>query len=161
MTRSEFPVLRTFLFTLFLIILVPNNYAQKITVSGTIEDRTSGERLLSANLYDPVTLKGVISNVYGFYSLTLPAGPVNLVCSYVGYKPFELKMALRHDTTIHIRLEPFISLEEVTISATQAKSAVRSSQMSMTTISGKEIKQLPVFLGEVDVLKALQLLPGV
>jgi len=137
------------------------SYSQKHTISGYVEDQSTGERLISANIYNPDNLQGVISNIYGFYSLTFPDGHIQLTYSYVGYKPVTLDIILDRDTLITVALDPVISLNEVVISAEKAKSAVRSSQMSMTELSSKTIKAIPMFLGEVDVLKALQLLPGV
>jgi len=136
-------------------------FAQKFTISGTIEDGSSGERLISANIYDPVASRGVISNNYGFYSITMPAGTVNLTCSYVGFKPLQIRLELLADTLINLKMEPLTQLDEVTIKAELAKPALRSTQMSMTELSGKSIDKIPALLGEVDVLKALQLLPGV
>ena len=70
-----------------LIILTPNKPKVKYTISGYVEDNSSGEKLLGASVYNERTLVGTISNKYGFYSLTLAEGPVHLVASYVGYKP--------------------------------------------------------------------------
>jgi outer membrane receptor for ferrienterochelin and colicin len=135
--------------------------AQKFTISGTVEDRSSGEKLINANLYDPVSLRGVITNNYGFYSITLPSGNLTLNCSYVGFKSQEIRLQLDHDTLINLRLEPSVALAEVTIQGKSVRSPVNNSQMSMTEISSKTIEKIPALLGEVDVLKALQLLPGV
>ncbi len=146
----------------FLIILLPLSIqAQRFTVRGTVEDIQTGEKLISANVYESISLKGIATNAFGFYSLTLPAGEVKLNFSFIGYKTVIVDLKLSRDTLINIRLEPVISLGEVIISADKAKSAVRSTQMSMTELSAKTIKSLPMLLGEVDVLKALQLLPGV
>ncbi len=134
---------------------------QKYTISGYIEDKATGERLLSANVYNPETYQGVITNNYGFYSLTLNRGAQKLTYSFVGYQAQTIDINLLKDTIINIILNPIINLDEIVISAEQAKSAVRSTQISMTELSAKDIKSIPVLLGEVDVLKALQLLPGV
>ncbi len=135
--------------------------AQRFTIRGTVEDSQTGEKLISSNVYDAATLKGVSTNAFGFYSLTLPAGPVSMTYSFIGYQSVVLNFNLRKDTLINVRLEPVINLGEVVITADRAKSAVRSTQMSMTELSSKTIKSLPMMFGEVDVLKALQLLPGV
>ncbi len=134
---------------------------QKYTVSGYVEDQNSGERFLNANVYDPVSFQGVISNNYGFYSLTLPSGAVKITYSYVGYQNQTLELILTKDTLVNIALNPIVNLDEVVISAQKARSAVESTQISMTELNSKEIKSIPVLFGEVDVLKALQLLPGV
>ena len=149
------------IFALFIGFQTFSASAQNYTISGSVEDRTSGERLISANIYDPGSFRGVISNNYGFYSFTLPAGRVRLVCSFVGFKPLDINFDLKKDTVLNLRLDPMTSLAEVTIQADRANPAVRSSQISMNELSGKSIDKIPALLGEVDVLKALQLLPGV
>lgn len=148
---------------LFLIFLFwfSLGYGQRHTISGYVEDQTTGERLISANVYNPKSFQGVITNNYGFYSLTLPDGRFQLTFSYVGYQPKTIDLNLLKDTLLSVRLDPIINLDEVVISAEKSKSAVQSSQISMTELSSKAIKSIPVLLGEVDVLKALQLLPGV
>jgi outer membrane cobalamin receptor len=152
---------RRIIVSILLIVIVLPLSAQKYTISGTVEDQSSGERLINANIYDPVAYRGVISNNYGFYSITIPAGPVNLICSYVGFKPLDFRLDLRKDTVINLRLDPVTALEEVTITGEPSRQALRSTQMSMTELSGQSIEKIPALLGEVDVLKALQLLPGV
>lgn len=148
-------------FTLILTLSSLSVHAQRFTIRGTIEDSLTGEKLISANVYDAVSLKGITTNAFGFYSLTLPSGTVKLTVSYIGYQTAILDVNLRKDTLVNVRLSPVINLDEVVISAERSKSAVMSTQMSMTELSAKSIKNLPMLLGEVDVLKALQLLPGV
>ncbi|MCD6331705.1 MAG: TonB-dependent receptor, partial [Bacteroidales bacterium] len=150
-----------FLIWILCLMLTGPLMGQKYTISGTVEDQTTGERLISANVYDSNSLQGVITNAYGFYSLTLPSGKVSLTFSYIGYNKVTINLNLVRDTMIHMVMKPSITLDEVIISGEKTKSAVHSSQMSMTELSANTIKGLPVFLGEVDVLKALQLLPGV
>ncbi len=152
---------RLILFTILLGLQVSILYGQKFSISGTIEDKQSGERLIGANIYDSLTYRGVSSNNFGFYSLTLPGGLIRLIYSYVGYQPRVINLDLKKDTVINISLESFTNISEVIIRADAAKSAVRSNQISMTELSGASINKIPVLLGEVDVLKALQLLPGV
>jgi outer membrane receptor for ferrienterochelin and colicin len=151
---------RFLLFPVFFLFAI-SGFSQRYTISGTLEDRTTGEKLISANVYDPVSLKGTTSNTYGFYSLTFPAGTIKLTVSYVGYEAVTHEFRLLRDTLINIRLNPVINLDEVVISGARAKSVVQSTQMSMTELSSKTIKSLPVMFGEADILKALQLLPGV
>jgi len=136
--------------------------AQKVTVSGYVKDANSGEPLIGANIYEGITLKGVITNTYGFYSLTLPAGQTKLVFSFVGYNTLFLdKLDLNTDTLINVSLGSTIELEGVEIKGSRIESEVESSQMSMSTIPINTIKSLPVLLGEVDIIKTIQLLPGV
>ena len=153
--------LKGILFTAFLIMNFLPLVAQKFTISGTVEDRSSGERLINANLFDPAGNRGAITNNYGFYSITMPAGPVKLVCSYVGFRQQDIGLNLRNDTVINVVLEPLTNLAEVTVIGEINRPALERTQMSMTELSGKSIDKIPALLGEVDVLKALQLLPGV
>jgi outer membrane receptor for ferrienterochelin and colicin len=134
---------------------------QRFTISGYIEDAASSEKLISSAIYDRANGTGVVSNTYGFYSLTLPKGDVNLLSTYVGYKPQELAFNLKADTVINFRLETNVELQTVEISAKKQDRIENRTQMSQTTIPIAQIKKIPALLGEVDVLKALQLLPGV
>ena len=134
---------------------------QRFTISGYIEDAASSEKLIAAAVYDRGNASGAVSNTYGFYSLTLPKGTVNLTVTYVGYKPQELSFALRGDTIIDLRLENNAELQTVEISAKKQDRIENKTQMSQVTIPIAQIKKIPALLGEVDVLKALQLLPGV
>ncbi|MFN4233659.1 MAG: TonB-dependent receptor [Bacteroidia bacterium] len=154
-------MIRTLLFLvslLFSIVL----FAQKRTVSGYIEDARSAEKLIGANVYDKSSYKGTSTNVYGFFSITLPSDSFELIFSYVGYQPQILKFNLFKDTIITIRLNPAIQLKEVEVSAEKLSEKIQErSQMSMIEIPMEQIKSLPVLLGERDVLKVIQLLPGV
>ncbi len=146
----------------FIMMMMPVELvSQRHTISGTVEDQVTGEKLPGCNVYDAATSQGTSSNVYGFFSLTLPAGSIVLTFSYVGFETVNVNVLLLKDTVINMRLKPMINLDEVVISAEKARSAVRSTQMSVMELDARTIKSLPVFLGEVDVLKALQLLPGV
>ncbi|MEA2041980.1 MAG: carboxypeptidase-like regulatory domain-containing protein [Bacteroidota bacterium] len=133
--------------------------AQKATVSGYIEDRESGERLLGASVYNPDnTIEGTVTNDYGFFSLTIPKGKRKLKFSYIGYTTKIISVDLVKDTMLTIQLPLGNELEEVVI---QGESKVESSQMSEINIPVQSILKMPVLLGETDVLKAVQLLPGV
>ena len=135
------------------------------TISGYVSDASSGERLLSATIYHvgdrEGDLIGTVSNSYGFYSLTLDVDSVDLIISFTGYSSTRHAFALRKDTTLNIELEASIELETVKIIADRTESITESSSMSTVEIPVAQIKALPAFLGEADVLKALQLLPGV
>ncbi len=135
------------------------SFAQKITISGHISDAATGEMLINANIYEPTLETGNISNVYGFYSLTLPPGEITLQYSFVGYAKQELKLNVLKDTVLNISLKQNGELDEITVSANKSK--VEHTQMSMVEIQSAQLKTLPVLLGEPDVLKIIQLLPGV
>ncbi len=133
--------------------------AQKVTISGYVTDLSTGEGLINANVYDLQKETGNVSNVYGFYSLTVPAGKAQIQYSFVGYEKQVLELDLKKDTVINIKLKLMGELDEVTVRAN--KSNVERSQMSMVELPTEKLDKLPLMLGEPDVLKVIQLLPGV
>jgi hypothetical protein len=135
--------------------------AQNYTISGYITDERSGETLINASVYDINTRKGTVANVYGFYSLTLPKGQVDLQYSYVGYATQARKFNLQKDTVINIRFKESIDLQEITVVGRQRITGVQSTQMSAIEVPISQIKSVPTLFGEADLVKALQLLPGV
>lgn len=133
---------------------------KQYTISGFVMD-ISKETLLNASVYDTQAARGVTSNSYGFYSLTLHPGTVNLTCSYVGYKPFNKEFTLSGDTVIHITLEGQPSLNEIVVEGRNPKTEVLNSRMSRLELTSADIKSTPTLFGEADLVKTLQLLPGV
>lgn len=117
--------------------------------------------MIGATLYDRTSGNGTVTNAYGFYSLTLPQGAVSLSASYVGYATQQHSFTLHGDTVINIALHPHSALDEVTIVGNRLDLGVRGSQMSAVDIPVAQIKSVPAMFGETDVLKVLQLLPGV
>jgi hypothetical protein len=135
--------------------------SQKFTISGYVEDADSGEKLLAANIFDNRSLEGTVSNTYGFFSLTLPQDSVWLTVSYIGFQLVEHKIYLRRDTTITFHLSSSIELTEVEVVAEKLDRIEENTQMSRVEVPVELIEKVPALLGEVDVLKTLQLLPGV
>lgn len=133
---------------------------KQYTISGFVTD-ISKETLLNASVYDTQSTQGVTTNSYGFYSLTLHPGTVNLTCSYVGYKPFNNEFTLSGDTIIHIMLEGQPSLNEIVVEGKNPKTEVLNSRMSRLELTSSDIKSTPTLFGEADLVKTLQLLPGV
>lgn len=135
----------------------------KYTLSGTITDASSGEKLLGVNLIIKGTQMGTTTNAYGFYSLTLPKGNYTLSIEYLGFRTIEETISLKANQRRNYKLsQEDISLEGIEISApTTAKTEIRSPQMSVASIPIQTIKRLPVLVGEVDIIKSLQQLPGV
>ncbi len=142
-------------------LLAISGYSQRYTISGYIRDAASGEALISATIYQTVNMAGTNSNEYGFYSISLPAGKVKLVVSYVGYKPYSEEFELNANRTLNVKLESATELDEVTVTENSVENKVESSQMSVVEVPIQMIRNLPVIFGEVDILKAIQLLPGV
>jgi outer membrane cobalamin receptor len=132
------------------------------TISGSITDASTGETLIGATVYITERGGGTISNVYGFYSLRLDPGKYTLKYSYIGYESIEINPALRQDTTINVKLSSIDkTLNEVVVSAERFNENLSQAQMSVTKLDIKSIRQIPALMGEVDVIKAIQLLPGV
>ena len=149
--------------TIILIFLSISSYAQSHTISGYITDASSSEQLISAHVYDFENGSGTVSNNFGFYSLTLPEGTVNLRASYIGFGDVNTTFELTKDTTINFNLPSSFELEEVVITADETSDGKieEKTQMSTIDVPVEQIKKIPALLGEVDVIKALQLLPGV
>ena len=165
---SKTPLLRHWnIFFLVVFFLAPSGYlkAQRsghYTISGHIRDKNSGELLPGATIFVRELKTGSVSNSYGFYSLTLPKGNYHLVYSFVGYQSQTVAISLFHDTLISRDLSAVSSrLQEVEIKSEFARESMRLPQMSVTKMSMRNIAEIPSFMGEVDLVKALQLLPGV
>lgn len=142
---------------------IPGLHAQDMaTLSGHVMDAGSGEELIGATLFISATGQGTATNPYGFYSLTLPWGSYKIEVSYVGYEPLNVSVDLKEDKTINIELNPKISLlDEVVVHGVGADENVRSTEMSIAKLNVKEVREIPVIFGEQDLLKTIQLLPGV
>jgi len=149
--------------TLVLLTFLNLSFAQNsYTLSGYVKDAESGETLVAANVFnlaDPTS--GTTTNTYGFYSLSLPEGKYQISYSYLGYATQELEVDLSENRRLNIDLSEGITIEEVVITAKQEDHNVQSTEMGTVELPVEQIKTLPSFLGEVDILKALQLLPGV
>lgn len=152
-----------FKFTLFCFFLVLISFAQeKFTISGYIKDSKNGESLTGATVFKQGSGQGVIANEYGFFSLTLEKGEHVLAVSLIGYKTFTFSVNLDKNITKNFELgEEGKDLEEVEITAEAADKNVKSVEMSVAKLDIKQINKIPALLGEVDVIRAIQLLPGV
>ena len=145
----------------FILLLSITSFAQKYTISGYVEENETGEKLFTANVYDEISKQGTITNNYGFFSLTLPKGEVKLIVSFIGCKPVIKEFTLDKDISLNLSIESSISIDEVTVVGERTKSKVEDSQMGLIQVPIKTIKSLPALLGEVDIIKTIQLLPGV
>ena len=133
----------------------------KITISGHITDRKSAETIIGATVYDSETQRGTATNVFGFYSITLNAGKHNLTYSYVGCQPQTVNIDAKRDTVINISLSGNIDIEEVVVTAKSRESGIESTKMGSIDVPVKLIQHTPSLLGETDVLRTIQLTPGV
>ncbi|HEY1871311.1 MAG TPA: carboxypeptidase-like regulatory domain-containing protein, partial [Chitinophagaceae bacterium] len=135
----------------------------KFTWKGYIKDSLSGETLINASVIINNEARGVTTNQYGYFSLTLPQGNYQLVFSYVGYIPKVISVDFDNNISEDILLVPVsATIKDVVVTASQKRlSNVKSAQMGQVDLSISTVKSLPSFMGETDVLKTLQLLPGV
>ncbi len=151
------------LLVLFLLLVTIAQAQNNVTVSGILKDAANGETLFGASIFLKGTTIGTVSNEYGFYSLTAPKGNYTLIVSYLGYAEMSRDIVLDTNQKIDLEIqESSTQLEEVVITAEESERVnIRSPQMSVSKIKVETIKQIPVVLGEVDIVKSIQLLPGV
>jgi len=134
----------------------------RYTISGYVKDSQSGESLIGANVYIKELLKGTSTNQYGYYSLTIPEGDYTLVVAFLGYEEYTKSIALIANNKINVSLnEKVFTTQEVVITGEKKDKNVGSVQMSKQEVEMDLVKSLPAFMGEVDILKTIQLLPGV
>lgn len=131
------------------------------TVSGFVRDSASYENLLSATVVEKNSGEGTLTNSFGFYSINLPPGEVVLKVSYVGYQVREFKFRIEKDTLLDLPLVRSGSLKEVVVRGVSPSSSVLYSRSGVTDVPPRQIKQTPALLGEADLVKTIQLLPGV
>lgn len=139
------------------------NAQEKVTISGYLKDQTSGDDLIGANvILDEDPSFGAATNVYGFYSLSVPAGTQKINYSYIGYRKKSITVTLTKDTVINIELlSESEALEEVTVKAKKENENVANADMNMVKIDPKEVEKIPVIMGEKDIMKTVQLMPGI
>lgn len=148
-----------FLFLTVQLLFSVTSFAQ--TLSGHVQDAVSGEQLLGATVWCEDTKQGVAANIYGFYSLTLPEGKHNIIVTYIGYTPQRFEIDLSMNIKMDINLIAGTKLKEAVVSAESLNKIEEQVQMSKMEIPIDQVKRLPAIGGEVDLLKVLQLLPGV
>ncbi len=135
---------------------------KKYTISGYVKDTASGETVIAANIAVNGRSTVITSNQYGFYSVTLAEGKYNIVTTHVGYRPSFIAVNLTEDTKLNIVLNSGTELSEaVVVQSSRRENNVKATQMGRITLPIEQIKTVPAFLGEVDLLKVVQLLPGV
>ena len=152
-------------FTLLLVSIlfsIPTFAQNKFTINGYVKDAANGESLIGATVYIKSLSDGVVTNEYGFYSITLPAGTYEISFSYVGFlaqtKTIELSANLRQDIEL---VDEAGQLEEVVVTGELEQANAQNSEMSNNKLDIRTIVKVPSFLGEADVLRSIQLLPGV
>lgn len=134
---------------------------RKFTIRGYILDEKSRETLIGANVYEGNSASGTTANEYGFYTLTLPEGEVDLRFSYIGYNPEVKKLNLQGDVELNIDMSPNIELSEIIIHGDINETGINATHMGAIDVPVAMIKSTPALLGESDIMKTIQLMPGV
>ncbi len=154
--------MRKLLFLIIFLTCISIHAQDKFTISGTVKEKESLESVIGVNVYFPEISKGTVTNEYGFYSITLTQGEYDLMVSFIGFKPIQQHLNLTENTKIDFLLEEDAqSLDEVVIKENTSIADLKSPEMSTFKVPIKTIKRMPVVLGEVDILKSIQMLPGV
>lgn len=152
-----------FLYSLLFILFATGLFAQeKATISGYVKDAKNGESLIGATVSKQGSNVGTSANEYGFYSITLPKGQHVIAVSLIGYRTFTIPVNLEKNITKNFELsEEGKDLDEVVITGEAEDKNIKSVEMSVAKLDIKQINKIPALLGEVDVIRAIQLLPGV
>ena len=155
--------LKIYLLFLFLLPIIPGFAQQKYTISGYIKDGKTGENLIGATVtFKELKGKGTGTNAYGFYSITLPTGHYQMTAQFIGYapliQPINLNQSLKQNFSLN---EQISTLDEVVVSGQRRDENITKTTMGVQKLNTSEIKNIPVLFGENDVLKTIQLLPGI
>jgi hypothetical protein len=149
-------------FLFFLLIFSGLMAQERYTVSGFVKDASNGEDMFSVNVYVKELQKGTTTNIYGFYSMTLPKGTYEITFSFLGYEPRTEQINLTKDTKLNISMSSAaITTQEVVVSGKRRDQNVENAQTGIIELSMDQVKEIPALLGEVDVFRVLQLMPGV
>ena len=149
------------LFWILSFLILPFWLSAQSTLSGYITDAESGEYLIGANVYLDDHSAGTSANIYGFYSLTTSSPTIQITFSYVGYTPQRMEIDMSEDMKLDVALSAINELSAAEITSDATEEIQERTQMSAVEIPMSKVKSLPVFLGEKDILKTVQLLPGV
>jgi len=153
---------KAFVLLTLLIGLASVKAQDQVTLSGYIKDFESGETLIGAAVYIESLKVGVTSNLYGFYSLSVPAGKYKVTISYLGYISNSEEISIEKDLVREIEMKPsLVQMKTVTVSSERRDENLKKTEMGMIKMDIKAIKKLPSFMGENDVLRTVQMLPGV
>ena len=134
----------------------------KYTISGYVHDASTGEELIGANVYIESLKTGGSSNLYGFYSVSVPFGAYTVTYSYMGYDTKKVQIDLNKNIRQNIELTPkVLTSETIVVTAEAADKNIKSVEMSAIEINPAKIGPIPILLGEQDILKTIQLMPGV
>ncbi len=148
---------------LIALIFIPITFGQDgLTISGKIIDKVSGQDLSGANVFETTTEEGTSTNVEGEYFLLLPEGNYKLKVSYIGYNSIEREVDLNKNITVDFQLEPDpIAMRSIDVSGIAPDHNIKSTEISVERLSIRQVEQIPVVMGETDIMKTIQLLPGI
>lgn len=150
------------IFILVLSTLHVQGQSDKITLNGYVRDASDGEELIGVTIYIPSIQKGVVTNAYGFYSLTVEKGTYTITYSYVGYTKVEKNLEITENKELNIELDPAVqTMDEVVVTAKAADANVSDIAISTEKIDLKALKNMPAVFGEPDLIKMVQMMPGV
>ena len=154
--------LRLIALTCLLMSSINFAFAQKFTLSGYVKDASNGEELIGASIYLTELKTGSITNEYGFYSIKINQGTYTVKISYIGYQTITKTVNLNKNQKLNVELPvEGKALEEIVVTSTKPDENVRNIQMSVNKLEMKTIQKIPAFFGEADVIRSIQLLPGV
>ncbi len=154
--------MRKYLFLLGILLMASQLVAQKFTISGKVKDAANGEELIGATIFIKGLKTGTITNEYGYFSLSLDEGDYELEIDYLGFEAINQQLVLDKDYYFAFELtESSSELQEVEVTGERIDRNVKSNEMSNVKLQAKTIKKIPAFMGEVDLVKVIQLLPGV
>lgn len=155
-------MLKNLLFAVLIFsFILPTFGQEKFSVSGTVTDASNGETIVGANVIVKELNQGVPTNVYGFYSLTLPKGTYVISYSFIGYQTTEKNVVLDKNTTINIEMQSGVIEGPTVVIEGEKSKNTESTEMGRAKLEVESIKKLPALLGEVDILKTIQYLPGI
>lgn len=145
-----------------LLLLLPAKAQQKYTLNGYVKDALNGEELIGASVYIHSLQSGTMTNAYGFYALTVPAGTYEVTFSFIGYKTLVVPVEVSADLSKNIELSIEATvIREVVVTDKAVDENITSVQMSRNTLNINQVRKLPALFGEVDIIKNIQMLPGV
>jgi hypothetical protein len=155
-------MIRSLLITFLFLVHVMVQAQEKVTLNGYVKDATNGEELIGVTIYIPQLKAGTVTNPYGFYSITLPKGSYEIQYSYIGYKFQSINIDLNNNVANNVEMQNEATLiQEIVITDKRVDENVVSLQMSKNTLDLNQVRKLPALFGEVDIIKNIQMLPGV
>jgi hypothetical protein len=155
-------MIRNYLLSVFLLLTIQVQAQEKATLNGYVKDASNGEELIGVTVYVPELKAGTITNAYGFYSITLPKGTYDVQYSYLGYSLQKFTAELNQNIAHNVELQNEATvIKEIVVTDKRVDENVVSIQMSKNTLDMTQVRKLPALFGEVDIIKNIQMLPGV